>query len=104
MKSHIAPDVPYALYIWPYITGIKSTGGAFDLPTQQTINVHNMSACLSKPSNKGKSPCPRGVCPTIFLRRLHWSIGREGVIPDRRSQSHNLSGKCSLGQTEASGS
>ena len=38
MKSHIAPDVPYALYIWPYITGIKSTGGAFDPPTQQTIN------------------------------------------------------------------
>ena len=23
----------------------------------------------------------------LFLRRLHWSIGREGVIPDRRSQS-----------------
>ena len=40
MKSHIAPDVPYALYIWPYITGIKSTGGAFDPPTQQTINVY----------------------------------------------------------------
>ena len=40
MKSHIAPDVPYALYIWPYITGIKSTGGAFDPPTQQTINIH----------------------------------------------------------------
>ena len=41
MKSPIiAPDVPYALYIWPYITGIKSTGGAFDPPTQQTINVY----------------------------------------------------------------
>ena len=38
--SHIAPDVPYALYIWPYITGIKSTGGAFDPPTQQTINMY----------------------------------------------------------------
>ena len=42
MKSHIAPDVPYALYIWPYITGIKSTGGAFDPPTQQTIKHYSI--------------------------------------------------------------
>ena len=58
MKSHIAPDVPYALYIWPYITGIKSTGGAFDPPTQQTIkhiignhvpSIHNKNASRTSP-------------------------------------------------------
>ena len=54
------------------------------------VLVHVQCACLLR---RGKSLCPRGVCLTIFLRRLHWSIGREGVIPDRRSQSHNLSGK-----------